>query len=122
MKIRVLGCHGGELPGHRTTCFLLDGRLCIDGGSITNALPLDEILRIDDIFLTHSHFDHVKDLPLLADLIVGRRDKPVMVYSSTECIKTLKANVFNNELWPDFTAIPNKKNPTTAMSTEPGLP
>ena len=30
--------------------------------------------EVDDILVGHSHFDHVKDLPLLADLIVGRRD------------------------------------------------
>ena len=30
--------------------------------------------RVDDIVLTHSHFDHVKDLPLLSDLVVGRRE------------------------------------------------
>ena len=27
MKLRVLGCSGGELPRHRTTCFLVDGSL-----------------------------------------------------------------------------------------------
>jgi len=30
MKLRVLGCHGGELPKHRTTCFLIDGVLALD--------------------------------------------------------------------------------------------
>ena len=69
MKIKVLGCHGGELPRHRTTCFLIDGKLAIDGGAITAALELEDILKIDDIFLTHSHFDHVKDIPLMADLL-----------------------------------------------------
>jgi len=38
MKIKVLGCHGGELPRHRTTCFLIDGKLTIDAGAITAAL------------------------------------------------------------------------------------
>ena len=76
MKLRVLGCHGGELPRHRTTCFLVDGKLCVDGGAITAALQLEEILQVDDIFLTHSHFDHVKDVPLMTDLLVGKRHKP----------------------------------------------
>ena len=69
MKIKVLGCHGGELPRHRTTCFLIDRKLTIDGGAITAALELDDILAIDDIFLTHSHFDHVKDVPRQKDKI-----------------------------------------------------
>jgi phosphoribosyl 1,2-cyclic phosphodiesterase len=43
-------------------------------------------VKIDDVLLTHSHFDHVKDLPLLADVLVGRRDKPVTIWATRECI------------------------------------
>jgi cAMP phosphodiesterase len=109
--MRVLGCSGGELPGHRTTCFLVDGRLAIDAGALTASLPLDELLKVDDIVLTHSHFDHVKDVPLLSDLLVGRRKAPVRVHASTECARTLRESVFNDELWPDFTRIPNLQAP-----------
>ncbi len=109
MKLTVLGCHGGELPTCRSTCFLLDGTLAIDAGSLTSTLSLEELIKVDSILLTHSHFDHVKDLPLMSDLIIGRRDKPVTIYSSTECTATLKHNMFNNVLWPDFTRIKSEK-------------
>ncbi len=98
MKIRVLGAHGGELPGFRTTCFLLDQKLCVDGGSITGTLELDEILKIDDIFLTHSHFDHVKDVPLMTDLLVGKRQKPVVVHGPAETMEAMDKDVFNNRV------------------------
>ena len=109
--MRVLGCSGGELPRHRTTCFLVDGRLAIDAGALTASLPLDELLKVDDIVLTHSHFDHVKDVPLLSDLLVGRRRTPVRVHASTACARTLRESVFNDELWPDFTKIPTLRTP-----------
>jgi cAMP phosphodiesterase len=115
VKLKVLGCHGGELPKCRSTCFLVDDALALDAGALTSTLDLDELCKVDDILLTHSHFDHVKDLPLMADLIVGRRDKPVRIFSSRECTETLKANMFNNVLWPDFTAIPTKKNPVLQL-------
>lgn len=111
MQLRVLGCHGGELPKCRTTCFLVDGVLALDAGSLCGALSLEELCKVDHILVGHSHFDHVKDLPLLTDLIVGRRDKPVTVWASKACVKTLKSSIFNNHLWPDFTTIPTKKNP-----------
>jgi len=117
MKIRVLGCHGGELPGHRTTCFLLDGTLTVDGGAITQTLSLDEIVRIDDIFLTHSHFDHVKDVPLMTDLLVGKRDKPVVVHGPQETMQAMDEDVFNNRVWPDFRVIPTKEKPVVALET-----
>jgi ribonuclease BN (tRNA processing enzyme) len=111
VKIQVLGCSGGELPGHKTTCFLVDSKLAVDAGALTGSLSLEQLTAIDDILITHSHFDHVKDVPLLADLIVGRRKKPVRVHASRACAKTLRESVFNDELWPDFTRIPDSKRP-----------
>lgn len=116
MKLKVLGCHGGELPDCRSTCFLIDDRLALDAGALTSTLMLEDLDKVDDILLTHSHFDHVKDLPLLTDLIVGRRQKPVTLHSHKECIDTLKKNMFNNVLWPDFTGIPTKKKPTLKLN------
>lgn len=110
MRVRVLGCHGGELPGCRTTCLLIDGHTAVDAGALTSTLTLDELTGVDDIFLTHSHFDHVKDVPLMADLLVGRRTTPVRVRGLPACTDTLLQNVFNNQLWPDFTKIPDAQN------------
>ena len=115
MKVRVLGCSGGELPRHRTTCFLVDEALAIDAGALTASLPLPELLKVDDIVLTHSHLDHVKDVPLLADLLVGRRDRPVVVHASLDCARTLRESVFNDRLWPDFTRIPDAARPVVTI-------
>jgi ribonuclease BN (tRNA processing enzyme) len=115
MKLRVLGCSGGELPRHRTTCFLVDGAVAIDAGALTGTLPFEDLLKVSDIVLTHSHLDHVKDVPLLADLLVGRRSTPVRVHASIECARTLRQNVFNGLLWPDFTRIPNARRPVMVI-------
>ncbi len=111
MRLKVLGPHGGELPGCKSTCFLLDDCLALDAGSLTSTLDLEQLSLVDDILLTHSHFDHVKDLPMLSDVLVGRRDRPVTIHSNTECIETLRKNLFNNVLWPDFTRIPTRRDP-----------
>jgi cAMP phosphodiesterase len=115
VRLQVLGCHGGELPKCKTTCFLIDEVLALDAGALTGTLTLDRLLKVDNILISHSHFDHVKDLPLLADLIVGRREKPVTVWASRECARTLRDNVFNNSLWPDFTKIPTRKSPVIQL-------
>lgn len=121
MRLRVLGCSGGELPRHRTTCFLVDERLAIDAGALTASLDLDALLRIDDIVLTHSHFDHVKDVPLLADLLLGLREAPIRIHASRACVRTLRRSVFNGELWPDFTRIPDRRRPILELVPfEPG--
>jgi len=119
VKIRVLGCHGGELPGHRTTCFLIDSKLCVDGGSITQVLEMEDLLKIDDIFLTHSHFDHIKDVPLMTDLLVGHRKTPVIVHGPAETMEAMDKDVFNNRVWPDFRVIPSKEEPVIAFEVMP---
>jgi ribonuclease BN (tRNA processing enzyme) len=93
----------------------VDGKLAIDAGALTSTLPLEELLAIDDIVLTHSHLDHVKDVPLVADLLVGRRKTPLRVHASTACARTLRENVFNGELWPDFTRIPDPEHPVLEL-------
>src|SRR3954469_4002573 len=89
VKLQVLGCHGGELPSCRTTCFLVDEVLALDAGALTSTLSLDQLCKVDDIIVGHSHFDHIKDLPLLADLVIGRRETPVAIHASRECAKAL---------------------------------
>jgi ribonuclease BN (tRNA processing enzyme) len=121
MKLQILGCHGGELPGCRSTCFLVDGVLALDAGALTASLELAALARVDHIVLTHSHFDHVKDLPLLSDLVVGVRTAPVTVWASHACAQTLRENLFNGELWPDFTRIPSPDHPVFQLrSFTPG--
>jgi cAMP phosphodiesterase len=120
VKVRVLGCSGGELPRHRTTCFLVDGALALDAGALTASLTLAELSRVDDVLLTHSHLDHVKDVPLLADLLAGRRERPFVVHASAECARTLREHVLNGRLWPDFTRIPSRARPV--LRIEPFTP
>lgn len=111
MRVRVLGCHGGETPRHRTTSFLIDERITIDAGAVCRSLTLDEQVKIDHMLISHSHMDHVKDLALLADQVIGRRKLPVALHCGPETAETLQSSYFNNYLWPDFTKIPTPQSP-----------
>ena len=69
MKLTVLGCSGGIGSGRHTTCFLLDDDILIDAGTGITTLSLEQLTKIDHLFLTHSHLDHVLGLPLLLDAV-----------------------------------------------------
>ncbi len=119
MRIQVLGSSGGELRGHGSTCFLVDGRLALDAGALTSRLGLEELDRVDHVLVTHAHLDHVKDVPLLADLMVGRRRRPVTVHASKGATATLRRSLFNGRLWPDFTRIPSAHRPVVRLAPFP---
>lgn len=111
VKIRVLGCSGAIAKDCRTTSFLIDGEVLIDAGTGVGDLTLEEMRRIDYVLLTHSHLDHVAALPLMVDSVAAQRKTPVKVYALAGTIAALKAHVFNNVIWPDFTVIPSTQAP-----------
>ena len=112
MKLKVLGCSGG-IGGRdaRTTAFLADDDILIDGGTGVGDLELGELARIDHIFVTHSHLDHIASIPLLVDSVGDMRNLPVTVHATPETIRILRAHVFNWLIWPDFTTIPDGRRP-----------
>ena len=71
MQVRVLGCSGSIAAGSRTTAFLIGDDTLIDAGTGVGDLTREDMLRIHDVFLTHSHLDHVACLPLMVDTIAA---------------------------------------------------
>lgn len=117
MQIRVLGCSGGIGEGLDTTCLLIDEQILIDAGTGIGALSLSELRKIRHVFVTHSHLDHIAGIPLLVDTIFDALDEPLTVHGRAETIAALRAHVFNNVIWPDFTAIPNRDRPALRFRT-----
>lgn len=111
MKIRVLGCSGAIAKECRTTSFLIDHNVLIDAGTGVGDLTLGEMQQIDHVFLTHSHLDHVAALPLMVDAIAAKRSTPIKVHALQPTIDALKAHIFNNTIWPDFSKIPTPEAP-----------
>lgn len=111
MQIKILGCSGGIGGELRTTAMLIDNDILIDAGTGVGDLSLDALLKIDHIFITHSHLDHIAFIPLLLDTVMGIRAAPVTVHASVETIATLRAHIFNWKVWPDYNAIPEFAQP-----------
>lgn len=111
MQIKVLGCSGGIGGDKRTTSLLVDEDVLIDAGTGVGDLSLDALLKIDHIFVTHTHLDHIGFIPLLVDTVMGLRAQPVTLHATAEVIEILKAHIFNWLIWPDFNQIPNANNP-----------
>jgi len=111
MRIRVLGCSGGIGGGLRTTSFLVDEDVLIDAGTGVGDLSLENLAKIDHIFVSHSHLDHVASIPFLVDTVCWMRRTPIVVYGIKETLDILRAHLFNWKIWPDFTQIPNGKEP-----------
>jgi ribonuclease BN (tRNA processing enzyme) len=111
MKLKILGCSGGIGSNLRTTSMLLDHDVLIDAGTGVGDLSLDELSKIDHVFLTHSHLDHIAFIPFMLDSVAGMRDRPLMIYATEETLAALRQHIFNWIIWPDFSSIPSPEQP-----------
>lgn len=118
MKLQVLGCAGGIGGRERlTTCLLLDDDILLDAGTGLATLDMDRLIKIEHVFLSHSHLDHIAGLALLADAVLGKRVGPVTIHATEKVIATLKNHFFNWQIWPDFTTIPTADDPVLRWET-----
>ena len=69
MEVQILGAHTTEARELRLTCFLIDGVLALDAGSLTASLSLSQQEKVRAILLTHQHFDHSRDLVTLGPMV-----------------------------------------------------
>ena len=121
MRFRVLGCSGGQVPGHNLSSYVINDRLLIDAGSIAATLDVKAQREIENILLTHVHLDHVMGLASLAENLYGQTNATVKVWAIPDVIHAVKATFFNDSLWPDFTEITSPGQPVPVLTFEPIL-
>ncbi len=106
MKIKLLpstiDAEGRASPEQRLSCFVVDGRVCIDAGSIAIGLSEAERAAVRDIVVTHPHMDHVATLPIFVDDLFGALEEPVRVRATREVCEILVRDVFNGTVYPRF--------------------
>ena len=102
--VKVLGSSGTKTKTAGTTSFQISKSIIVDAGNVINILG-EQAQFINHVFLTHSHSDHIIDLPFLIEAFFETRTEPLTVYASKETLNALKEHTFNNSIWPDFSNI-----------------
>jgi len=115
MKLKVLGCFGGNIPGHGMTSLLINDTVALDAGWVSGALSLKDQEKVKDIFISHSHLDHTCTLPFLIDNNFSAPGFSLRIYAIPEVVASMKNHLFNNHTWPDFTSLPNDLTPVLKL-------
>ncbi len=101
MKIKILGAHNTETLRTRHTCLLIDDVLALDAGSLTSKLSETGLSRLKAVLLTHSHYDHIRDIPALA-INLFLRSGSIDIYTHQEVWNNLTAHLLNDIIYPAY--------------------
>ena len=104
-SIKVLGAYGTKAKGFATSAFQMNERNVIDAGNLLNPLG-EESVKIENIWITHSHLDHITDIAYIIDNFYSLRDKTLNIIALPQTIDAIKKHFLNNYIWPDFSKIP----------------
>ncbi len=105
MRLKVLGAYGASDAEHNLTGYLLDDWLAVDAGTLTSKLSLAQQARVQAVYITHSHADHIRDLPHLIHNRFSQNAPPLIVFAARDVMDLLGQNVFNGVVWPDFSTL-----------------
>jgi len=104
-SLKVLGAYGTKAKGFGTSAFYLNDKNVIDAGNLL--IPLgEESAYIENIWITHSHLDHIADIAYIIDNYFSLRSKTLNIMALPETIDAIRKYFLNDYIWPDFSIIP----------------
>lgn len=87
------------------TSYVINGVVAIDAGAIGIMQSPAEQARIRNVFISHSHIDHVATLPLFLDNVYQSHRDCVVVHGSEAVLESLQRDLFNGRVWPDYVSM-----------------
>ena len=121
MNIRFLGAHNCESKDAKCITLLIDDTLAIDAGGLTSGLSFEAQHKLKALMLTHHHFDHIKDIPLLAmNLFLGGGS--TNIYTTAPVFEVVSSYLMDGKLYPRFQEIPPDKPTLNFTIIEPLQP
>ncbi|NQW24484.1 MAG: hypothetical protein HQ475_13695 [SAR202 cluster bacterium] len=76
--------------------------MALDAGSLTSSLTTAEQAQISDILVSHSHFDHIRDIPTLG-LSTLWEPGSTSVHGLPDTLSAIHEHFLNWKIYPDFT-------------------
>jgi ribonuclease BN (tRNA processing enzyme) len=121
LDIQLLGAHSAESSTSKCMSILINESLAIDAGGLSSSLSLSEQNKLKAILLTHSHFDHIKDIPMIA-LNLFYQQSSLKVFCTSDVRNAIESHLLNDVLYPRFQEIPPEKPTIVFELIKPGEP
>jgi ribonuclease BN (tRNA processing enzyme) len=93
--------------------------VAVDAGALTSGLSITQQQNLKAILLTHQHYDHVRDIPMLG-MSLYLLKKTVEIYATKPVYEILTTHLLNNIIFPNFVERPPEKPTFHFNILEPG--
>jgi ribonuclease BN (tRNA processing enzyme) len=108
---------GSGADGFFLSSYVIDDTVAIDAGGVGLLGAVSDQARIEHIFLTHSHIDHIASLPIFLENVFQSGDHCVTLHAGADTLDCLRRDIFNDRVWPDFIAMSEKGLPFVKLET-----
>jgi len=119
VDIQILGAHNCESHKSRLTSLLIDEVLAVDAGSLTSSLSFEAQQKLKAVFLTHQHYDHIRDIPTLG-MNFYLSKATINIYALQSVHDALANYLLNGEIYSKFLEKPEDKPTIRFTVIEPG--
>jgi ribonuclease BN (tRNA processing enzyme) len=121
MDIRILGAHNCESRSFKYTSLLIDNTLAIDAGGLTSSLSFEAQRKLKTILLTHQHYDHIRDIPVIA-MNLYIQEKTIKIYSTQPVFDVISSYLLDGKLYPKFLEWPGQESTVKFNIIQPDKP
>jgi len=80
---------------------MIDDTLILDAGGLTSSLSIEAQIKLKAILLTHSHYDHVRDIPALG-MNFYLNNSTLNIYTTQPVYESLTRYLLNDYLYPNW--------------------
>jgi cAMP phosphodiesterase len=117
MKVCISPSSLGDSSLHQILAsYVVNDTVSIDGGVLGLLSPLEIQRRIQHVFLSHSHLDHLATLPLFIDNVYSLGPECPTVWAAADVLDVLQKHLFNDRIWPDMLRLSEEESPFLRMN------
>jgi ribonuclease BN (tRNA processing enzyme) len=117
MEIEILGAHSVEAANAKPAALVIDGVLALDAGSLCSSLSLPAQQRLKAVLLSHCHYDHIRDIPMVAMNLSYQG--MLEVYSTPPVFDILSSHLLDGKMYPNFLKWPEPQPAVKFIPIEP---
>jgi ribonuclease BN (tRNA processing enzyme) len=90
--------------------YLINDTIAIDAGCLGLLPNVSRQRDVRNIFISHSHIDHIATLPLFLDNVYEYGQTGVRIHAGQETIDSLRNDIFNERVWPDLVRLSREES------------